>query len=196
MQRRDPQAFARQVAARRSEKRQARRWFGPAALFVAAAAALLLVWLRSEPAIRYKGGHSFQVFVQQHGAPELLADGQALAAGDQLAFAYSLSEPRYLLLLSIDDTGEITKYYPVDAASESPLRPAARAPLSVGVELDAHRGEERLVALFSREPLDEARVRDALRAALQEARAHGPGIANMGALALHAEQTSVWFRKP
>ncbi len=194
VQERDPQAFARRVFSQRRSRRRPTHWLWAAAL--ASAAALLLIWVRDDDTIRYKGGHNFQVFVQRHGSPEILADGQPLAAGDQLAFAYSLAEPRYLLLLSIDDTGAITKYYPLDARSGSPLGPTTRRPLPVGIELDAHRGEERLVALFSRTPIDETRARDALREALRNAHARGLGVRDMGPLLLPAEQTSVWFRKP
>lgn len=194
VQARDQHAFARTVISRRKSRRRPTHWLWAATL--AAAAALLVIWMRDDPTVRYKGGTLFQVFVQRDGSPQSLANGQRLAAGDQLAFAYSLTEPRYLLLLSIDDTGTITKYYPLDARPASPLGPTRPRPLPVGIELDGHRGEERLVALFSRTPLDEARVQNALRKALHDAQARRLGVGEMGPLMLPAEQTSVWFRKP
>jgi hypothetical protein len=199
LRRRDPIQFARVVVARREAASRARprlpgRW---ASLALAAAAAVCFLWVRRDApdAIRLKGGRSLQAFVQRDGRPVALEDGQPLKEGDRLAFTYSLSEARHLLLLSIDDTGAITRYYPVDA-DHGALAPAARAQLPLGVELDAHRGEERLVALFSREPLDEARAKDALRNALRAAQAQGRGIASMTTLAVPAEQASVWFKKP
>lgn len=181
--RRDPQSFALTLVARRPKPSATR--FAP--YFLAAAAAIMLLWLRPDSdAVRYKGSaQKLQTFVQRAGQVQALADGQPLAAGDQLAFVYTLSEPRHLLLISIDETGAIARYY------SGPLEPATRAQLPVGIELDAHRGEERLFALFSREPIDEARVRAGLKTALREAH----GVAGMKLL-LPVEQTSTWFRKP
>jgi hypothetical protein len=194
--RRDPMKFAREVTARPQPRRpiSRARWVGAAAL--AAVAALALLMVRGAPeSIRYKGGSDLHAFVERDGRPRALTNGEPLRAGDRLAFTYAAREPRHLLLLSIDEAGAITRYYPEDEG-DAPLPPAARAQLPVGIELDSHRGEERLVALFSLEPLDEAQVRQDLREALRESRVRDGGVAGMQRLDIAAEQASVWFRKP
>jgi hypothetical protein len=146
------------------------RWFSPRSaglgLGLAAAAALAFIWLRpgaedSPPsAIRLKGGPSLRVFVKRGQATVELTDGAEVASGDQLAFAYTLPEPRHLVLLGGDRSETMTVYFSSSETASGPLA-AGRAQLPVGVELDAHPGEERLVAVFSPSPLDEAAVRRA-----------------------------------
>jgi hypothetical protein len=169
-----------------------------ASLF-AAAALLMLVLRPAPPSIRFKGAPAIEVYVKRGTRSAALRDGDALGAGDHLGFVYSLPKPRHLLLLSIDDTGAISRYFPVSdgAGAEPPLSAGARAQLPIGVELDAHRGEERLIALFADAPLDEAQARDALRAAFEQIRARKLGLAALPKLELAgADEASVWFRKP
>lgn len=196
--RRDPGSFARVIAERSRDAQKKTPVLRRLAVALAAAAVMLLGVRLAMPeptAIRFKGQASLQVFVQRDGGAEEVTNGQALETGDQLAFVYTLAEAQNLLLLSIDESGAMTRYFPAASASAL-LSPAARAQLPVGIELDAHRGEERLFALFSRETIDEARARDALQESLRAARARGVGIAGMSPLQLPAQQTSLWFRKP
>jgi hypothetical protein len=200
--------FARLVAAHATEPEPplAQRWhgwrsarvLGPAA-GILTLAALAMVWLARAPtpaAIRWKGSVSLQAFAKHAGHTALLRDGQDLAPRDQLAFAYALDRPRYLLLLGVDDAGEITRYFPADGAARAPLAATPRAQLPLGIELDARRGRERLYALFSDVALDETAARRALTGALVRARAHGEGVEQLGEIDLPAQQISVWFRKP
>ncbi len=203
LRRRTPTEFARSVMGklRTSSARPKRpRRFLRVAPYVLAAASLVLVCIRltapSAGTIRLKGSSRLDVFVRRNGHAQALHDGEALMPGDQLAFAYTIPDARNLLLLSIDDSGIVTRYFPRDASTGSHLGPALRAQLPMGVELDAHRGEERLFALFSRDAIDEAKTRAALERALRDAKSSGGGIASMNRLALPLEQSSVWFRKP
>jgi hypothetical protein len=54
------------------------------------------------------------------------------------------------LLLGIDDTGAITRYFPADGETSATLPAGARVQLPVAIELDHHRGQERIVALTQR----------------------------------------------
>ncbi|HKP56342.1 MAG TPA: hypothetical protein VJV78_06470 [Polyangiales bacterium] len=156
---------------------------------LAVVAAALFLW--PEPAaIRTKGGISLEVFAKHGASQRPLADGEALAAGDQLAFAYALDRPRYLLLVGVDTGGEVTRYY----ASQAPLAPTRRAQLPVGIELDAGKGDERVYALFADTALDEANVREAVRKGL----AGGRGVQALEQLSLPPSISAftVWYRKP
>jgi hypothetical protein len=180
-----------------------RVWTG---LGLAASAFVLLVLLTrsgsitpttiSTDKVRYKGSEAFEVYVRHSGSDFKLRDGAALSPGDQLAFLYVISRPRYLLLVSIDDAGVITRYFPGN--NESAARPLAtgRAQLPVGIELDARRGQERLVAVFSSDPIDETNARQALSLALREVRARGQGIADLTKFDIPASWVTIWFRKP
>lgn len=176
------------------------RW--PAAVAFAALMALALrpALAPSERAdeIRYKGAPAqLQVYVRHAGETRALRAGEALSEGDQLAFTYTLSQPQHLLLFGIDDEGTISRYFPEPTlAPTAVLSPGSARQLPVGIQLDARRGRERLVALFSATPLEEARARAALSAELRALRARGAGIADLREVSLPATQFSVWFEKP
>lgn len=177
------------------------RWPAAAIAF----AALVVLTLRPAPApreredqIRYKGAPpQLQVYVRHEGETRALRAGEALSEGDQLAFTYTLSQPQHLLLFGIDDEGTISRYFPEPTLAPTAVLPAGSArQLPVGIQLDARRGRERLVALFSAAPIEEAHARAALSAELRALRARGEGIADLSDLSLPATQFSVWFEKP
>jgi hypothetical protein len=201
-----PEDFARATLARAAaaessaglaDARRAKllRWTFAGGVLALVAACLL--WIQrplsvaGNEVIRFKGPASLEVFVKRGERVAAMRDGDALAGGDQLGFVYTLAEPRHLLLLSIDDTGAITRYFPSDGNSQR-LAAGARVQLPLAVELDAHRGEERLVAFFSDTPLDENAARRALAAAFQRAGA----LSKLGPIDVPAQQTSIGFRKP
>jgi len=166
----------------------------------ALAAGLLLGWLPrpSEPdpnAVRLKGGARLELFVKRGSAAVPLRDGAALAPGDRVGFVYSLPAPRHLLLLGIDDTGAITRYFPADGHASAALPAGARVQLPVAVELDQHRGQERIVALFSTEPLDETNARVALLSAYPHRSGSALLLTEPPRIDLPAELSGAWFRK-
>jgi hypothetical protein len=165
-------------------------------LLAAAAAVLSLDRMPGTPDIRLKGGVALQAIAMHGGTTRPLRDGDALSVGDQIAFEYALDRPRHLLLLGIDDEASVTRYFPVDGSRATPLGATRRAQLPIGIQLDAHRGEERLYALFSETALDERAVRAALARALAAQTQRGGGIATMEAIDVPARHVSVWFRKP
>lgn len=200
---RSAERFAAEVAARAVVREPQRsRWArlrAPFATAIAAAALIAIaVGLRHPNAIRYKGpAAQLQFYVKHDARTRLVSAGDTLVAGDQLAFTYSLTQPQHLLLFGIDDAGTITRYFPEPALAPNAVLPAGIArQLPVGIELDARRGQERLIALFSVTAIDEARARNALSAALHAARAGGGGIVDVHDLPLPAVQISVWFTKP
>jgi len=188
-------AEERSTSAGSARRAKVLRWSVTGGALAVAAACLLWIQrpvpLAPSEGIRFKGTAALEVFVKRGQRVATVHDGEALAAGDQLGFVYTLSEPRHLLLLSIDDTGAISRYYPVDAGSRA-LPAGARVQLELAVELDGHRGEERLVALFADTPLDENAARRALGAAFQR----DGGLTTLEAIDVPAQQASVWFRKP
>jgi len=157
------------------EKRRVgvRAWALGFAMLAAAAAAVLWTQMPARDAIRLEGTAALEVFVKRGSRVELVRDGDALASGDQLGFVYTLSEPRHLLLLGVDEQGGITRYFPAEGAVAALLRPGARVQLPLGVELDGQRGRERLIAFFGTAPLDELAVRRALGVELERARREG-----------------------
>jgi hypothetical protein len=201
--------FARSVIAQaeRSEpavRTRSRTWKQPLvyapALGLLALAAVAMLWIAGAPGgseIRMKGSASLWTVAKHGSTQSVLRDGDALVPGDQIAFEYALDRPRFLLLLGIDDAGAVTRYFPGAEPRADRLAAATRTQLPIGIELDARKGEERLYALFSEEPLDEVQARNALERALNPIGGGAVGrIARMGELDLPAIQRSIWFRKP
>jgi hypothetical protein len=198
-----PAVFVRQVMEKeaRSEpcsRMRKARW-QPLAI-AAAVFAGVLVW-QSLPArdlndsIRFKGTDQLTIYTKRGDGSQRLRDGASLRAGDQLGFTCSLAERKHLLLMSIDDDGRVSRYFP-STAGAAQVGPGANVQLPIAIELDAYRGRERIVGLFSSAPLDEGAARRALAAELAHARAQGEGVAGMKALEIDAEQVSLWFSKP
>lgn len=173
------------------------RWALLGGALTAAAIALALL-MPAQPEIRYRGsGISLQVFVRRGTEIRELREGESLPAGTQLAFTYTVAAPQHLLLFGLDDGGTITRYFPdATLARTSALASGATRQLPVGIELDARRGRERLIALFSEAAIDEAPARAAIEAAWRAARARGKSVDDPLELELPAKQISVWFDKP
>ncbi len=111
------------------------------------------------------------------GTVSPLPAGATLTAGDALRFEVVLAQPAHVQVVNLDDRGVFTRYYPVDGASG--LLPAGRHLLPGSIVLDAFVGRERISLVTGPQPIDEARVREALRAAFAasglEAMADPPG---------------------
>jgi hypothetical protein len=164
------------------------RW--PIILVPAAAAAAALLFLRPHPPdIAWRGDPtpddraaraslSLRVYARRKAEPvrlvgEVPGSGELhVSARDQLQLAYAgLTEPRHLVVLAIDGSRRVHRYYPRDSAT-TPL-PPSREPRLLGAPVDASdlRGRTRLLAVVSKTPLDPAAVaaappKDAIEAVL------------------------------
>lgn len=68
---------------------------------------------------------------------------------EQIQFLYSCSERTYFMLLSIDEKGNITTYFPQQGDSSSVLSPGVDLPLNNSIMLDDYIGEELFMAFFA-----------------------------------------------
>lgn len=173
-----PSAFIRAV----SSRNRARRSWWPVGFGAAVAmAAGIAIWMRPpDEVVRLKGGVLFNVHVRRGDRTWHVNEGEKLIPGDRLAFSYATGgKSRYVTVVGVD--GRQTQIY---YRSSAPIVAAQPAQLSVGVVLDSQLGEERIYALFSTKPLDEAAIREAALA--------GPSARR---LSVDAEQVSVGFRK-
>jgi hypothetical protein len=162
--------------------------------------AVAFLWYGHEAAVSWvhaHGGASFHLVVTHDGLERRLEDGGVVHPGDRVAFAYSLEQARHLLLLGVDDTGVVRRYFPVAGAAEAapPLPAAEHATLTVSLPVDSRTGEERLYALFSEEPLAESDARAAVSNAAGEAWSTGRRLEETPSLDLPAQAISVWFRR-
>jgi hypothetical protein len=209
--------FVRQVAARAERVRRAaaaatdavtgdppvpgwgrRLWLAGAGGLVLALGGIALFAIpsgrppRAPDEIRLKGGVTWSVYANRGTRTWPVSEGETLKPGDRLAFAYSVPQDRYLVLLGIDDAGTLAQYGP-DGSPVRLSRGQGRVPFAI--ELDARPGEEQLVALFSQTPLDVAVAKQALAAGAAAARAGNRHVAAAD-LKLPAEIVISRFKKP
>jgi hypothetical protein len=189
----------RQRAERQAGIAAWRRWLLIGAVPLAAAAALLVLRVRSgSEDIGYqaeKGGSSLRVVGQHQGRPFAVASGDALVAGDAIRFVVT-SRHSFLMIASVDGRGQTKVYVPYEGAESVAVSPGRMLELPAGgsIALDAAPGPERIFALFSRRPLPAAPV----LAALQELSARGAAaIRSTDRLEIVSaeEQLSVLFEK-
>ena len=214
--------FAQSLAASRSilakiEDRRRKTWWRfvvPLTLTPVAAAAmvLLVVSLRIAPpsptdksegaiatihptggGVRSKGTLIVEAFCKRGDRVFPVKDGDDFLAGDRLRFAYTKDQPGVLVVFGVDDTGRIFPYYRDDALIGVNAPPGGAVMLPESVELDDHRGWERVFSLWSPAPLGE----DVIRASVSGAMAAvGGDIQQASHLPVDAEQVTFLLRRP
>jgi hypothetical protein len=203
----DPQAAslraARSILETVRQRRQRRRWLrflAPAFLIPATAALLFVVkpMLLSPghtPAggITAMGGLVVETYCKRGDKVFLAADGQDFLAGDRLRFAYTSDRPGYLLVFGVDDQGRIFPYYEEGSLRGVQAEAGARILLPGSVELDDHKGWERVYAVLSETQLTDDAVRTAVARGLAAA---GNDIRRLTVLDLPVEQVSMLLGRP
>jgi hypothetical protein len=216
-----PDPLAQSLAASRSilammEDRRRKTWWRfvvPLTLTPVAATAmvLLVVALRVAPqsptenpkisaattgsagGVRSKGTLIVEAFCKRGDRVFPVKDGDDFLAGDRLRFAYTKDQPGVLLVFGVDDAGRIFPYYRDDALVGVNAPPGGAVMLPESVELDDHRGWERVFSLWTPAPLGE----DTIRAAVAEAMAAvGGDIRQTSHLSVAAEQVTFLLRRP
>jgi hypothetical protein len=158
--------------------------------------------LQDHPAIdaarsedRAKGTLLFEMYRQRErgGAVEVAHDGGQYRAGDRLRFEYSTAAPGYLFVVGVDDSGAVFPYYPDDGSPGIPVKTAQRAMLSDSIELDEHKGIERIFALWSPRPISRHSVQAAVAEALRTA---DNNLEKVERLPIDADQATRLLRRP
>ena len=206
-------AAARAILARASERRRRAWWrlLVPLTLTpVAATAMVLLVVTRFSPgppaldkisgatmrvpgAVRSKGALLVEAFCKRGDSVFPVKDGDDFLVGDRLRFAYTKDQPGVLLVFGVDDSGRVFPYYRDDALAGVTAPAGAEVMLPESVELDDHRGWERVFALWTPAVVGEDVVRGAVADALAACKGD---IRQAASLPVEAEQVSFLLRRP
>lgn len=153
MARYEPEDMARRIASRAtsmsfaSPRRVAWRWPVLAAVPVAAAVVLVLVFAPLSPPstpanvpepIRIKGdtGPALFVYRQRGTKEELLVDGQVATSGDVLQLRYSGRGKGFGLIFSLDGRGKVTRHLPAQGGDAVALPKSGVGTLPVAYALD------------------------------------------------------------
>jgi hypothetical protein len=135
-------------------------------MLAAAAAALVLVARPRRPAEIAKGPAALvQVARSRAGALSWLSPAGDLMADDALRIFVNRQDrsDRFVLVGSVDGTGQLARFYPAGGQGCSVPLPAAGQPLDGSVVIDDAPGPERLVILVSHDPLCWPAVGEAVR---------------------------------
>jgi hypothetical protein len=149
-----PEQFLRKLEARKVAPPAWRRWlFGSAAASACAVLLAVLTW-QGTGEVRLKGGTEFGVYVKRAGEAEplRLASGAKVRAGEVLRFHYRPPGDGWLLLVSIDGTGQLTVFHPYQGTAAARVAGGTVSVLEESIALDDAPGPERLAAIFSPEP--------------------------------------------
>ncbi len=123
------EAVRRELAARARETRSTKRrvrasWWWTAVAPVAAAAVWLLLYRAPPGDLAAKGAATVEILVA-HGGEVAPWAGEALVAGDRIQLSWTSGRAGYVAVVGRDDTGEVTRWFPVtDTALR--LEPGAR----------------------------------------------------------------------
>jgi hypothetical protein len=124
-----------------------------AALVGLAAAASLLLVVRS-PGTRLKGsGYMLGMYVDHRGEVRPAAPGEMVAPGDAVRFAVTAPMDVHVAVLSLDPKGHGSIYFPAGGRAEL-VRAGTDVPLPLGTRLDETVGEERILGLFCSSPIE------------------------------------------
>ncbi len=118
-----------------------RDWRIPA--LVAASAAAVFVLAPGEKGIRTKGSDvGLRVFREHAGQVEEKVSGAAFAARDRLRFDVKAPEGSQIMILGVEESGEVYTYYPAGLDHSDRVRRTSDGALSGAIELDDYDGRE------------------------------------------------------
>jgi hypothetical protein len=150
-----------------------RRWLAGVSLAaVAGTAAIALLVARTDgagqagspaPALAVKGSGALRMYARRDGRVFLVGAATVLRPGDQIRFAVQSGGARYVLIASLDGAGQANVYYPSRPIDDQPS--AGWQLLPDSIVLDQAPGPERVFAVFSPVPVDQAAVGPLLQAA-------------------------------
>ena len=141
-----------------------------------------------------------QFFVWRDSAAVEGREGGVYREDEQIRFTYWSGENDYLVVLSIENSGQVTVYYPDGGRGEDPSR-SLRIPrgrniaLEGSVVLNDYVGRERFFALFSTEPLSVAQVRETASRAFLALGGDAGDVRALTRLPLDVPQATFWIEK-
>jgi hypothetical protein len=137
---------------------------------VAAAAALILAIRPSGPPEGYvgeKGGMSLVAYLGAPGGARMVLDGQAVQPAAAVRFSLTPAGRCNLWVVSVDESGQISRIYPTDGDGGAPV--SKQGALPGGAVLDGRAGLERFYAVCSPGPLRYADLTKSVRASVRGA---------------------------
>ncbi len=140
---------------------------------------------RESTYIGIKGTLGLEVYCQRAGQVFRVHTGDRLLPEDRIRFAVSTSGAGHLMIVSVDQRGEVSLFYPLGPVV------GGRAELEGSTILDESKGPERIFVVFSEEVFDFGAVQAAVEQGLKEA----GGVEKLERLPLELAQNSLLLHK-
>lgn len=132
-----------------------------------------------------KGNVGLEVYCHRAGQVFRVHAGDRLLPEDRIRFAVSTPGAGYLMIVSVDQRGEVSLFYPLGPV------PAGRAELEGSTILDESQGAERLYVVFSEQTFDFDTVQSAVARGLKDP----GGVEKLKKLPLELAQNSLLIHK-
>lgn len=103
-----------------------------------------------------------------HTTPALVRRGQSLRPGDFVQFRYKLPRTAHVMVVSLNDKGDVFAYFPLEGKQSRTLHAGeGTLPENKSWELDDVLGEEKFFVIASKEPFSYKQVKSLLRKSFQ-----------------------------
>ncbi len=181
---------------RKAAPRRHGMWVAVAATVLLVVAVRPLLSSPPSPANRLKGnGAAAELRIGGEGSEQrtvMPGTTEALAPGERVRLGYTPGPHRYVLAVSVDETGAVSPLYPEEGTS-LPVEEGAGTHWLPDSLVFTGAGLERVVVLLSEAPLEVEAVRAAARRAFE---ASGQEVGAMPPLGAGGEETHWLLRKP
>lgn len=108
---------------------------------------------------RIKGNTEIRLFVEDSIGEVTQRENDIYHPHDKVQFVYTCDDRNAFILVSIDEKGKISTYYPQTGDSSYVLEKGADIPLPNSIILDDYIGKELYIAIFSKNKLEVSTVR-------------------------------------
>lgn len=104
-------------------------------------------------AFKGKGGSDFSILVETHNGTITERESDVYYPGERIQVCYNTVVSQHLVLLSIDGTGKLSRYFPSRGRTSLEVPAGVSQPLPNSIRLDEYIGSEKLVMVFSKDPI-------------------------------------------
>ncbi len=144
-------------------KQAAIKRFPPFSKAVSSVAALLVVGLivgkvtftqPSETAgVALKGATGFQIMAENSDGTINERRTPIFYPDERIQICYTVTEPSYVTIFSVDSSGAVSRYFPADANQSAPVAPGVNVPIPNSVRLDNYIGSETYCMVVTKAPI-------------------------------------------
>jgi hypothetical protein len=148
-----------------------RQIYAAAAVFLVFFTVMIFYLMRSpEEDFRIKGDVNIKLFVKDKEGQIQARQNHVYSPGEYIQISYSCGSSNKFMLLSMDENGKTTVYYPGTGDSSVVLEKGRDIPMKNSILLDEYIGRELYIAVFSKEKIWLNHMKEKLNTAYSKAK--------------------------